>query len=335
MKLLFIVTRMYVECSNMRNEFTQWDCDQDIHKFNEYGFLCIEGCEYKNYIESGKIDQGVDKILQEIQTKIQSQEINEIGIIFHPHYEADKNSQDIVLRRWGEFVEVFKQKKGIIINSIQISFVEDYSSAMGDFYKKIKKLCNSCRTQGNDCEKLIKELWRHFSKKDNVKLFSLLKHRLMHLLGPIDNDLQALWDEAERTGRKGFDPEKWREVCEAYKDYDLNKILCDALDMIKESINEIKRDLSNEKQTQVQGFEGLIDQAKSNIRCQGNVHSDIDNFVKLTKEVNDLLVNIKLDNIENGYMKKVYEELKNKAGKNPIHEWFEELDKKLESLIWG
>jgi hypothetical protein len=189
---------MYVECGNKDNEFTLWNCNQDIHKFNDYAFLCVQGCEYKNDIEGGNITSVVNNILQKIQTTIQSQGINEIGIIFHPHYAADKNSQDEVLCHWGEFVEAFKGKKGTKINNIQISFIEEYSSAMAGnvYYEKIEELCRSCRTQEKNSEKLVEELWEYFSKekknKEYIKKFSLLKHRIAHLFLPLDIDLQGI-----------------------------------------------------------------------------------------------------------------------------------------------
>ena len=211
MKLLVIVTRMYVDCENMHDEFTQWGCNkdihkEDIHKFNEYAFLCIQGCKYKSDIESGKIDETANNILKVIQNKIQNQILNGIGIIFHPHYEADTNSQDTVLQRWGIFVETFKEKKDTNINSIQISFIETYHHTE-NCYEMIKTLCENCRgTQNGNCEELIRELWGRFSKEKKIEksdeILSRLQHIIMNIFLPLDIDWQGIKSALEEDRSK-------------------------------------------------------------------------------------------------------------------------------------
>ena len=207
MKLLVIVTRMYVDCGNEYDEFTQWGCNEDIHQFNEYAFLCIQGCKYKSDIERGEMDETANNILEVIQNKIQNQILlNGIGIIFHPHYEADTNSQDTVLKQWGIFVETFKKKKDTNINSIQISFIENYHHTE-NCYEMIKTLCENCRgTQNGNCEKLIGELWDHFSKEKKIEksneILSRLQHRIMNLFLPLDIDWQGIKSVLEEDRSK-------------------------------------------------------------------------------------------------------------------------------------
>jgi TRAP-type uncharacterized transport system substrate-binding protein len=131
----------------------------------------------------------------------------------------------------------------------------------------------------------------------------------MRLLGPIDTDLQALWDDAERTGRNGFDPEKWKEVCEAYKDYKEDEIPQLALKMIKESIDEIKESLTGTKKDSAERLMAIEKE-------------------KLFSDLKELLSSIK-----KGDMNEVYEMLKKEKGLNPIHKFLIELDKELDSLI--
>jgi len=170
-----------------------------------------------------------------------------------------------------------------------------------------------------------------------VERISLLKHRIMHLLGPIDNDLQGLWDEAVRNERKRFDEEKWKEVCEAYKDHNWKMILMDALETIRESLEDLKKDLSEEdlkkdlsenKQEQVQKFMNSISFAINYLNGDRDEISTSDGFVKCIKEAKDLLDLIKIENI-----KKVYEALRKDEGTNSIHKLFNELDKTFEGLI--
>jgi len=200
MKLLVIVTRMYKN----RDEFTLWECDNEIHRFQNFAFFCIKGNDYANRIE-GRVPQGhqveeIQKIIESILSGIKNNiniQIAEVGIIFHPHFEANSKSDNPIYKRWGEFVEAFKEKKGTKINNIQISFIEEYSSVMaGDVYEKIKQLCRSCRTHEKNSDKLVEELWEYFSKekkiKEYIKKFSLLKHRIAHLFLPLDIDLQGI-----------------------------------------------------------------------------------------------------------------------------------------------
>jgi hypothetical protein len=161
-----------------------------------------------------------------------------------------------------------------------------------------------------------------------VSKVSILKHRIMHLLGPIDNDLQGLWDEAVRNERTRFDEEKWKEVCEAYKDYNWKIILMDALEIIRESLEDLKKDLSENKQKQIQEFMDSINLAINYLNGAGDKNSTSDGFVKLIKEAKDLLDLIKIENI-----KKVYGALRKNKGANSIHKLFNELDKTFEGLI--
>jgi len=143
-----------------------------------------------------------------------------------------------------------------------------------------------------------------FRKGPPVSKLSLLKHRIMRLLGPVDNDLQALWDESERTGRKGFDPEKWREVVEVYKDYNWEGVLFETLRLIENCIGEIKG------KKEAEDLKELVE--------------------KWNKDILQILSLLK-----KGKMDGVYEMLGREKGLNPIHKWFKELDDELEKLIGG
>lgn len=211
MKLFVIVTRMYQN----GDEFDEWGCDDKIHRFHNHAFFCIKGNEYTNEIE-GRVEKGkqieeiIKSILSKIEENLKNFSITEIGIIFHPHFEADSQSANPIHKRWGEFVGNFKKKKDTKISNIQIAFIENYSSAMirKDIYKKIETLCRSCGAQVNNSDDLIKELWEYFSKEkkneENVKPFSLLKHRIAHLFLPLDIDLQGIKEvkKSEARGQK-------------------------------------------------------------------------------------------------------------------------------------
>jgi hypothetical protein len=197
------------------DEFTLWGCDNKIYRFQNYGFFCIKGNDYADRIE-GRVQQGqqlvgIDHIIASILSEIKNNikiSIAEVGIIFHPHFEANSKSNNPIYRRWGEFVEAFKGMKGTNINSIQISFIEDYSSAMArkDIYEKIEKLCTSCRTQERNCEELIKKLWEYFSKEKKIEegdeILSRLQHRIMNLFLPLDIDWQGIKSVLEEDRSK-------------------------------------------------------------------------------------------------------------------------------------
>jgi ADP-heptose:LPS heptosyltransferase len=178
----------------------------------------------------------------------------------------------------------------------------------------LKGFYNNTRKLKETYEEIQKNLIIEEDKKRDITFkLSYLKHRLMYLLGPIDNDLQALYEETVRAKRKGFDLEKWKEVYEAYKDYDWDKILCDALEMIKESVEDIKKDLPEDRKQKADKFLGVVE------------------FVEFTIKVKDLLGLIKKGDMDGVYRE--LRELKEKNDLNPIHKWFEELDRELEDLI--
>jgi hypothetical protein len=173
------------------------------------------------------------------------------------------------------------------------------------------------------------EQWFNILKQRIIPLttkISRIKHYLMHLLGPIDNDLQGLWDEAERHNREGFCPEKWNEFYQIYKDYDWNRVLNDALELIKKELENMEMDLSPDNKKEIYEFLESIN------RVGGELTNDIahcDNkFVVLLKNVNKFILNIK-DNQKN----EVYKKLKDNNGLNPIHIMFKELDRILEKFI--
>jgi hypothetical protein len=161
---------------------------------------------------------------------------------------------------------------------------------------------------------------------ERVKKLSNLKHSLMHLLGALDNDLQGLWDEAERHDREGFCLEKWNEFYQIYKDYDWNRVLNDALELIKKELENVKVDLSPDNKDKIDEFLKSINRAGGELT--NDLAHDYKKFVVLLKKVNEFLLNIKKNEKD-----KVYKELKDNNGLNPIHKMFNELDKILEKFI--
>jgi len=173
------------------------------------------------------------------------------------------------------------------------------------------------------------EQWFNILKQRIIPLttkISRIKHYLMHLLGPIDNDLQGLWDEAERHDREGFCLEKWNEFYQIYKDYDWNRVINDVLELIKKELENVKVDLSPDNKDKIDEFLKSINRAGGEL-TNGVAH-DYKEFVVLLKKVNEFLLNIKKNEKD-----KVYKELKDNNGLNPIHKMFNELDKILEKFI--
>jgi hypothetical protein len=163
-------------------------------------------------------------------------------------------------------------------------------------------------------------------EKNIIKPVCIIKHRLMHLLGSLDNDLQGLWDEAERHNREGFCPEKWNEFYQIYKDYDWNRVLNDALELINKELGNVKVDLSPYNKNKIDEFLESIKRAERGL-TNGVAHDD-NEFVGLLKKVNNFILDIK-----NNKKNEVYKELKENNGLNPIHKMFKELDKILEKFI--
>ena len=192
-----------------------------------------------------------------------------------------------------------------------------HSNLIGQLNKLTKRLGITF-----DWDTLKKEV----KKKDIIKPVCIIKHRLMHLLGPLDNDLQGLWDEAERHNREGFCPDKWNEFYQIYKDYDWNRVLNDALELIKKELENMEMDLSPDNKKEINNFLESINRAGGEL-TNGVAH-DYKEFVVLLKKVNEFLLNIKKNEKD-----KVYKELKDNNGLNPIHKMFNELDKILEKFI--
>jgi hypothetical protein len=283
---------------------------------NNYTVLFVK--ENNHGADKGGINNLLSQILNQEQRKNFPKE--DIYIAVHALNEYAKG-KDV-----DGFKEEFKNRVNYIcdFHHVDTSPDKEFCDLLIKFLEEVE---NGSPKVENTCKEIIEKIKELATK--TIRKISLLKHRLMRLLGPIDTDLQALWDDAERTGRNGFDPEKWKEVCEAYKDYKWNEILCNVLEMIKESIDEIMKGFSEEKKKKANEFLALIEQSKKSIICLIVPNGSIqERFVVLTKEIKELL-----DDVKKGDMNWVYEKLKNKNGLNPIHEWFEELDKKLEGLI--
>jgi hypothetical protein len=253
------------------------------------------------------------EIPHEEKKKIIPQDIQVIFLVFHKT-TMENTSKNII----SQFKEIFPNVK---IHWCFYSHICDETSPWKALSDLLWALSSSNKTEA------IK-LFDKLAELKIVSNLSLLKHRLMHLLGPIDNDLQALWSEAERTGRKGFDPGKWKEVCDAYKDYKEDEILHSALEMIEKSINEIKEGLSEPRKEKAEEFLPLIMQAKTAIESQkGSPNKNKELFVDLIEKMKNLLKFIR-----RGEMNKVYKMLSEESGLSPIYRWFEDLEKKLEDL---
>ena len=145
MKLLVIITRMYAECSSEKgDEFSKWKVDENIHQKDLDYVLFLQGCKYKDRIEGKKVNPAVKVIIKEISEKIKSlkdkKRIEEIGIIFHGHYDADIESKNVKLKQWGEFEKSFKEKKSQKIENIKVSFIERYSHLDNKGYSNIENI---------------------------------------------------------------------------------------------------------------------------------------------------------------------------------------------------
>jgi hypothetical protein len=163
-----------------------------------------------------------------------------------------------------------------------------------------------------------------------ARRLSILKHKVMHMFSPVDNDLQMLWEESVMTGRGGFNPEKWREIVNIYKDVDWKTNFHEALRLIEETIVEIKKSLQEEKKQKAEEILDFVKNAQSVLSCEtSNANSDKDeNMVVLMTQAFCLLQKLKQDK-----MKEIYHDLESKNGLNPVHEWLVKLDEMLEGLI--
>jgi hypothetical protein len=298
------------------NHFEQYIKKYVVLIFTDYGAQVAQDQLLSNLL--GDLEK---KDLVIITTKGQfietdKADVNEILIIIHKEKEPSEQLIELLnqIKRGGKLIlagihngtpEPIKDKqRELVREGIVKEYIHGLEEDLSPEWFSFSKICLAVHEGKTD--KLKQNYVRLVELLlSPVERLSLLKHRLMHLLGLIDNDLQALWDEAERTGRKGFDPEKWREVCDAYKDYEWDKILCNALEMIKETVDEIKQNLSENKKREA---EGLLEYRIG----------EIIEFLNHVKDKN---------------MEAVYKTLEDKKGLNPVHEWLVELDKKLEGLI--
>jgi len=160
-----------------------------------------------------------------------------------------------------------------------------------------------------------------------ARRLSILKHRIMHMFSPVDNDLQMLWDGSVMTGRGGFNPEKWREIAKIYKDMDWKTNFCEALELIE---NFIEKDLNEDKKQKANEKLDLIKNTKVLMKCVRQNELDRAN-VELIKLLLDAYTLLEL--LKNGKMNDVYKVLESKKGLNSVHEWLAKLDDMLEELI--
>ncbi len=182
-------------------------------------------------------------------------------------------------------------------------FIHDDNSPINNCLKEKENIYNCLLTSG--------------LKKNIIKLISSLKHRLAHLFSPLDTDLQGLWDEAQKSGRGSFEPNYWNEVVEAYKDVDWYKRFEKAKELTDDFLKEtIQSSLEKEKELNV-----LLKYCK---KC-----SNIPEFIEIKWDPLQIL----LTNLKEINSKEVYRFIRDKEGKNPIHEWLEELDEKLDKII--
>lgn len=171
------------------------------------------------------------------------------------------------------------------------------------------------------------ELEKEAEKKSLIKPLSILKHRIIHMFSPVDNDLQMLWDESVMAGRKGLNPERWMEIVNIYKDMDWKTNICEALELIE---NFIEKDLTEDKKQKANEISDFIKNTKVLMKCdrQNELdHAKVE-FIRLLLDAYTLL-----ELLKNGKMNDVYKVLESKKGLNPVHEWLVKLDDMLEELI--
>jgi hypothetical protein len=313
--------------------------------------------------ELAELNQNVDKN----QIRIVEFKVDDYTILFvkENNYGMDKNKKnrenngiddllDQILKKWGQNLEkediyVAVHEIGSYLKDVsqfkdKVNYICDFHHLDSgpdkefcdllvnedenklDLFKAIEK--NQVDSAKEICKKLIEKI-KELSIRP-IKKISKLTHHVMHLFGPVDNDLQMLWEESVMTGRGGFNPEKWREVVNIYKDVDWKTNFHEALRLIEETIVEIKKSLQEEKKQKAEEILNFVKNAQSVLSCKtSNANSDKDeNMVVLMTQAFCLLQKLKQDK-----MKEVYDDLESKNGLNPVHECLVKLDEMLEGLI--
>lgn len=213
-RMLIVITRMYAsQQNNNANEFVRfWGGGKnEEHKIfcsltssgEERIIVVIHGYDGR-FGDLGQYPQ-VDKVVEAINLALQDiQGVNhdefEKGVLFHP----DPN--------WQNFSTTLSQK---IKRQFPNCWVQPYTGAWAQKYNNICRLAEKAKSEV-DFTREFDDIWSFFVSKPPVEVpeairrLSALKHRLSHLLLPIDIDLQGLMETR-------FGQDYWEEVAEAYK----------------------------------------------------------------------------------------------------------------------
>jgi len=151
-------------------------------------------------------------------------------------------------------------------------------------------------------------------KKKLISVLSNIKHRLAHLLAPIDIDLQGFLE-------KGFNEEYWNEVVQAYKDQTVDKF--------SEQVKQLVYGMGDEQDTIEKIVNNAIEQRPYRKKEINEAWRNIMKLLPQKEPPNGIkeILNAVISDKRGDLIKKCT------GKKNPFHEWLVELDNALNKLI--
>lgn len=230
-RMLIIITRMYAEQGNpISDEFVNPNFfNQDSSKSHavfpcpvtdqtERVVVVIHGYDGRFNDPENYSDNATCLIVKAIMDAVNSCSIDiskfTIGILFHPE------------PTWSNFRRNFPQMIKKKLNDDNISFVQEYSSAMPENgYKKVQDLAQA--VQKSNFQEKFDDVWDFFVLKPPIEIseairrLSILKHRIAHLFLPIDIDLQGLREVREPKRRREYAS----EIIEDYRTHGAHLLL--------------------------------------------------------------------------------------------------------------
>lgn len=239
----------------------------------------------------GKGNGGIDNLLEKILNHNKWKNITPKYVAVHAldDYLKDKSRFEQKVN----FICSFTHEGGVHPDEKFRALLDNLLEIKTGNIGKAEKICD-------DIIEVIKQL----AMKPEEKV-AILKHRINHILGPVDLDLQRLEEIAKADDYITFYKEL-KNFRERYKDFDWNKIFEEVRKLIERFLKGQRKTLEN--------FSSL-----KSLFCKDN------NSETLVKAKN-FLQSVKSEEIE-----KVFNEIKEK--RNPLSSWLRELDKELDETI--